>query len=74
MQEMVIQVNKIEELQNTGNKDGLEKIFAKAKSTIVNGEKVILARKEKNGRVETFDSFTTLEELSAYKNQVLKYL
>jgi hypothetical protein len=74
MQELIIQVNKIEELQDIANTAALEKIFTKAKSTIVNGEKVLLARKEKDGRLEMFDSFTTLEDLEAYRLRVFRYL
>jgi hypothetical protein len=74
MQELIIQVNKIEDLQNISNIPALEKIFTKAKSTIVNGEKVLLARKEKDGRLEMFDSFTTLEDLEAYRLRVFRYL
>jgi hypothetical protein len=74
MQELVIEVNRIEELQNIGNSKELENIFAKAKSTIVNGEKVILVRKEKDGRVEQFDEYTTLDDLDDYRLRVFRYL
>jgi hypothetical protein len=67
-------VNRVEEWQMTGNKHALEKLFAKAKSTIVNGEKVILVRKEKDGRVEAFDEFTTLEDLDDYRKRVFRYI
>jgi hypothetical protein len=74
MDELIIQVNRIEDLQDTGNTKALEKIFEKAKSTIVNGEKVLLARKEKDGRLEMFESFTTLEDLEVYRLRVFRYL
>jgi hypothetical protein len=74
MQEFIIEVNRIEEWQMTGNRHALEKTFAKAKSTIVNGEKVILVRKEKDGRVEAFDEFSTLEDLESYYSRVFLYL
>ena len=74
MQELVIEVNKIEEPQNIGNTQALEKIFTRAKTTIVNGERVLLARKEKDGRVEVFDEFSTLEDLDDYRLRVFRYL
>jgi hypothetical protein len=74
MQELVIEVNRVEEWQMTGNKHALEKIFAIAKSTIVNGEKVILVRKEKDGKTEAFDEFSTLEDLDTYRIRVFRYL
>jgi hypothetical protein len=49
-------------------------IFTRAKSTIVNGEKVILVRRFADGRQEKFDEFSTLDELKQYKKSVFKYL
>ena len=49
-----INVTEVESLQKTHDVDELERIFSKAKSTIVNGESVILARKQ-NERTEKFD-------------------
>ena len=74
MQEYKIDVTLIEELQNTSNTHALDKIFTRAKSTIVNGEKVLLERREANGRTEKFDELTTLEALDDYKRTVYKYL
>jgi len=74
MQEYVIDVSQIEELQTISNKDELATIFERAKRTIVNGERVVLIRRQTNGRPEQFDEFTTLEELADYKNKVYKYL
>ncbi len=74
MQDYVIEVNRIEELQNTSNTDELDKIFSKAKSAIVNGALVILTRKSFKGSVERFDEFSTLADLNAYKQSVFKYL
>jgi hypothetical protein len=73
MNEFVINVARIEELQTVKDVDELERIFSRAKSTIVNGEKTILVRKDKTG-VQKFDEFSTLEELEAYKKTVFKYL
>lgn len=68
-----INVTEVESLQITHDVDELERIFSKAKSTIVNGESVILARKQ-NERTEKFDELTTLPDLEEYRRSVFKYL
>lgn len=74
MNEYTINVSQIEECQTIRNIDELEMIFTRAKSTIVNGEKVILVRRFADGRQEKFDEFSTLDELKQYKKSVFKYL
>lgn len=74
MQEYIINVTQIEELQTINDLTQLNKIFSLAKSTIVNGEPVILVRKMSNGHTEKYDELTTLEALASYKKQVYKYL
>jgi len=74
MREYVIDVTKIEELQNLNDKDELGTIFYRANSTIVNGEKVILIRKNKNGGSEKFDEITTQQDLEQFRKRVFKYL
>ena len=74
MQEYIIDASHIEELQTISNKDELDKIFERAKQTIVNGESVILVRKQLNGKQEKYDELTTLDELYDYRKQVYKYL
>jgi hypothetical protein len=74
MKEYVINVAKVEELQTISNRDELERIFQRAKSTIVNGERVILVRKNGPGNPEKFDEFSTLEDLQQYKKRVFKFL
>jgi len=74
MHEYIIDAGQIEELQTISNKDELDKIFDKAKRTIVNGESVWLVRRQLNGKQEKYDELTTLEELTAYKSRVYKYL
>ena len=74
MTEYVINVAKIEELQTLNDKDELEKIFEKAKSTIVNGERVLMVRKDRTGAVQKFDEFSTLDDLNLYRKRVFKYL
>ena len=74
MNEFLINVGTIEELQTIKDIDELEKIFTKAKSTIVNGEAVVLIRKDKNGVALKFDELTTLEDLELYRKTVFRYL
>lgn len=74
MREYEIDVSGIEELQTLNDRIELENIFSRAKSTIVNGEKVFLVRKDKSGRSEKFDEVSTEEELEAYRQRVFKYL
>lgn len=74
MREYVIDVARIEELQTLNDKDELENIFSRAKSTIVNGEKVLLVRKDKNGRSEKFDEMSTEGDLQQYRETVFRYL
>jgi len=74
MQDYTINVTQIEELQTINNSDELEKIFARAKSAIVNGAKVILVRKETSGKVNKFDEMDTLEDLEKYRERVFRYL
>ena len=74
MNEYIINVSEIEDLQVVKDRDLLENIFQRAKSTIVNGEKVILVRKGKEGPEQRFDEFTTLDELQHFKKRVFKYL
>ena len=73
MNSYLINVTEVENLQNTGDVDELERIFSRAKSTIVNGESVILARIINKG-VEKFDELTTLPDLDEYRKSVFKYL
>lgn len=74
MREFVINVSKIEELQALNDRDELERIFFKARSTIVSGELVMLVRKDRQGVSQKFDELSTLEDLDRYKKAVFKYL
>jgi hypothetical protein len=73
MKEFIIDVSGVEELQTLKDVNGLEKIFARAKTTIVNGERVLLVRKI-NHQPEKFDEITTLNDLEQYRDAVFKYL
>lgn len=74
MQQYIIDVNDIEELQMTHDTDALDTIFQRAKSTIVNGEMVVLQRKQSDGSVNPVNEFTTLEDLEHYRRSVYRYL
>lgn len=69
MNDYKIDVGEVEELQNLKDTDALEKIYAKAKSAVVNGAKVNLVRKG-----EQFDEMDTLEGLDVWWMGVMKYL
>ena len=56
------------------NTDELDRMFQKAKSAIVNGEKVILVRADTQGNQQAFDEFSTLDDLDEFRNRVFKYL
>ena len=73
MQAFEINVTEIEELQTIANLHALDKIFTRAKQTIVGGEKVILVRKT-GSATQKFDEISTPEDLEAYKKGVYKYL
>jgi hypothetical protein len=68
-----IDVSKVEELQTIRDVEELERIFERAKSTVVNGVAVVLGRKA--GReFQPFDEITTLDDLNTYRLSVFKYL
>ncbi|MGZ5135215.1 MAG: hypothetical protein ACXWCG_08695 [Flavitalea sp.] len=73
MTDYVINVTRIEELQNLNDINELWNIFNKAKSAIVNGAIVNLVRKTISGS-DKFDEFATLEDLERYRKQVMKYV
>ncbi len=74
MNDFTINVTEVEELQMTNNTTDLEQMFAKAKSIIVQGETVALARKNADGSTYKFDELTTEADLQNYKHTVFKYL
>ena len=74
MQEYIINVTEIEELQTIKNTDALDKIFNKARQTVVGGGTVMLVRRHPDGRQDKFDELSTMEDLTAYKKSVYKYL
>jgi hypothetical protein len=74
MQEYIIDVSEIEEWQTIRDLDSLERVFQKAKSTIVNGEQVLLARRDRGGKKTPFDTLSTLDDLERYRKSVFRYL
>ena len=72
--EFMIDVAKVEELQMINDNTVLDKIFTMAKSTIIQGGVVILARISKTGVAERFDEISTEADLKIYKQTVFKYL
>ncbi|RYY67042.1 MAG: hypothetical protein EOO12_02325 [Chitinophagaceae bacterium] len=74
MQEYIIDVTEIEEWQTIRDLDALERVFQRARSTIVNGERVVLTRSDRSGCRQAFDELTTLDDLERYKTAVFRYL
>lgn len=72
--EYEINVTEVEELQMINNLAELEQIFSKAKSIIVQGETVVLLRKNTDGSIYKFEEITTETDLENYKETVFKYL
>ena len=74
MNDYIINVAQIEELQILRDREGLEQIFNRARSAIVNGAKAVLVRQGRATPAEKFDEFSTLPDLQAYRKHVFKYL
>ncbi|BAV05131.1 hypothetical protein SAMN05421788_11529 [Filimonas lacunae] len=74
MEDYIINVSQIEELQMIKDVAGLEEILQRAKVNIVRGGQVVLVRVDAAGNQNRFDTFTNLEEMTAYRKNVLKYL
>jgi hypothetical protein len=74
MQEYRINVTQIEELQQINDRAALDRIFEKAKSTVIQGGLIILLRKNPDGSSTRFDALDSEEDLSEYRKAVFKYL
>lgn len=74
MQEYIISVGHIEELQMLNDRQSLDAIFNRAKSTIVNGEIVALVRETRSGEKYRFEEISNLTDLEDYKKNVYKYV
>ena len=74
MADLNIDLGQIEEWQVTKNLKGLEQIFLKAKSTIVQGQTVFVNRENKDGSTYVANEISNEDDLTVYKESVLKYL
>lgn len=74
MEDYTINVGEIEQLQMIKDVAALEEILQRAKVTIVRGGNVVLVRKDVTGNENRFDTFSNLDEMTAYRKNVLKYL
>lgn len=74
MPEFTINVSDVEELQTIKNLDELNKIFARAQSTVIQGGSVVLVRGTSSGEEYKFDELTTEADVENYKQAVFKYL
>ena len=74
MEDFTIDVGRVEELQMINDTQELDTIFKKAKSALVNGAVVHLARRNKTDKTIPFDHITTLPDLLTYKTTVYKYI
>jgi hypothetical protein len=74
MEDFVIVVNRIEELQSTQDRQELERIFDKAKRTIVGGMDVILVREDQNGNREKFETFSNEHDFEEYRKRVFRLI
>jgi hypothetical protein len=74
MAEFTINVSEVEDLQTINNVDELNKMFARAQSTVVQGGTVFLVRRTSDGTTYKFDEITTEADIENYKQSVFKYL
>ena len=74
MAEYTINVSEVEDLQTISNVAELNKMFARAQSTVVQGGTVVLVRRTPDGPVYKFDEITTEADVENYKQMVFKYL
>ena len=74
MAEYTINVSEVEDLQTISNVAELNKMFARAQSTVVQGGTVVLVRRNPDCSVYKFDEITTEAEVENYKEMVFKYL
>ena len=74
MAEYTINVSEVEDLQTISNVAELNKMFARAQSTVVQGGTVVLVRRTPDGSFYKFDEITTEADVENYKQMVFKYL
>ncbi len=74
MAEYTINVSEVEDHQTISNVAELNKMFARAQSTVVQGGTIILVRRTADGSIYKFDKITTEADLENYKETIFKYL
>lgn len=74
MAEYTINVSEVEDLQTTNDIVELNRIFARAQSTVVQGGTVFLVRRTSDGTPYKFDELTSEADMENYKGTVFKYL
>ena len=74
MIEFTIDIGQVEEWQGLKDIQELDRMFAKAKSTVVQGGIVLLSRNNTDGSSYTTDEITTETELKIYREKIFKYL
>ncbi|WP_298734299.1 hypothetical protein [uncultured Chitinophaga sp.] len=74
MEDYIIVVNRIEELQSIQDRQELERIFDKARRTIIGGMDVILVRENRNGQQEKFDTLSNEQDFEEYRKRVFRLI
>lgn len=74
MEDFIIVVNRIEELQSIQDRQEIERIFERAKRTVVGGMNVVLVRRDTKGGEERFDTISNEQDLIEYRDRVLRLI
>lgn len=74
MIEFTIDIGQVEEWQVLKDIQELNRMFTKAKSTVVQGGIVLLSRNNTDGNSYKTEEITTETELKIYREKVFKYL
>ncbi len=69
-----IDIGVVEELQMLKDIAELERIFLKAKSSVIQGGTVILSRRNFDGSFSTTEEISSEADLINYREKVFKYL
>ena len=69
-----INIGVVEELQMLKDMPELNRIFSKAKSTVLQGGIVAINRTNSDGSIYTTDEISSEADLKAYQEKIFKYL
>ncbi len=69
-----INIGVVEELQMLKDMPELNRIFSKAKSTVIQGGTVAINRTNSDGSIYTTDEISSEADLKAYQEKIFKYL